>query len=54
MLLLEIAKKRDVFFMEKRTYKHNKIYKGFFIKIGNEQENFKNKRELLTYLSKRR
>ena len=52
MLLLKLSKEYDIFFMERRTYKDNKIYKSFFIKIGNIKEEFKNKRDLLIYLSK--
>jgi hypothetical protein len=54
MLLLKLAKCNDIFFMEKRTYKNSKIYKSYIINIGKEKEEFRSKRDLLIYLSKRR
>lgn len=51
MLLLKLSKEYDTFFMERRTYKDNKIYKSFFIKIGDCKEEFRNKRDLLLFLS---
>lgn len=52
MLLLKLSKEYNVFYMEKRNYKEDKIFKSFFVKIGNSKEEFKNKRSLLMYLSK--
>ena len=40
----------DVFYMEKRNYKQGKIYKTFFIKIGNIKEEFRNEKDLLLFL----
>ena len=52
MLLLKLSKTYDIFFMEKRSYKNDKIYKSFVIKIDKTSEEFRNKRDLLIYLSK--
>lgn len=51
MLLIKLSKKHDIFFMEKRSYRNDKIYKSFIIKIDNVSEEFRNKRELLIFLS---
>ena len=52
MLLLKLSKTHDIFFMEKRSYRDNKVYKSFIVKIGETSEEFRNKRDLLIYLSK--
>ena len=52
MLLLKLSKTHDIFFMEKRNYCDDKIYKKFIVKIDNTNEEFRNKRDLLTFLSK--
>lgn len=54
MLLITLSKNHNVFFMEKRNYKEDKIYKSFIIKIDKISKEFKNKRDMLIYLSKRR
>lgn len=51
MLLIKLSKKHDIFFMEKRSYRNDKIYKSFIIKIDNISEEFRNKRDLLIFLS---
>lgn len=51
MLLIKLSKKHDIFFMEKRCYRNDKIYKSFIIKIENVSEEFRNKRDLLIFLS---
>ena len=53
MLLIKLSKDYNIFYMEKRSYNNEKINKSFFIKIGNSKEEFRNKRDLLIYLSKR-
>ena len=52
MLLLKLSRTHDIFYMEKRNYKVDKVYKTFIIKIDKTSEEFKNKRDLLIYLSK--
>ena len=54
MLLISLSKNHNIFYLEKRTYKENKICKTFNIKIDNIKEEFRSKRDLLIYLSKRR
>ena len=51
MLLIKLSKKHDIFFMEKRSYRNDKIYKSFIIKIDKVSEEFRNKRDLLIFLS---
>lgn len=52
MLLLNLSKTKSVFYMEKRTYKDMKTYKSYILTINKKKEEFKNKRDLLIYLSK--
>lgn len=52
MLLLKISKTKSVFYMEKKTYKDMKIYKSYTITINKKKEKFRNKKDLLIYLSK--
>ena len=52
MLLLKISKTKSVFYMEKKTYKDMKIYKSYTITINKKKEEFRNKKDLLIYLSK--
>jgi hypothetical protein len=52
MLLLKLSKKHDIFFMEKRNYRDDKVYKTFIVKIDKTREEFRNKRDLLMFLSK--
>jgi len=52
MLLIKLSKKHYVFYMDKRTYTENKINKTYYIKIDNHKKDFRNKRDLLMYLSK--
>ena len=52
MLLLKLSKTHDIFFIEKRNYYDDKVYKTFIIKIDKTSEEFRNKRDLLTFLSK--
>jgi hypothetical protein len=51
MLLLKISKTKSVFYMEKKTYKDMKIYKTYTITINKKKEEFRNKKDLLIYLS---
>jgi len=51
MLLLKLSKTHGIFFMEKRNYRDNKVYKSFIVKIGETSEEFRNKHDLLIYLS---
>ena len=50
MLLQKLSLEYDVFYMEKRNYRDDKIYKTFTIKIGNVKEDFKSERDLLLFL----
>jgi hypothetical protein len=50
-LLLKISKTKSVFYMEKKTYKDMKIYKSYTITINKKKEEFRNKKDLLIYLS---
>lgn len=52
MLLLKLSKTHDIFFIEKRNYRDAKVYKTFIVKIDETSEEFRNKRDLLMYLSK--
>ena len=52
MLLLKLSKNHDIFYIEKRSYRDDKVYKTFIIKIDKTSEEFKNKRDLFIYLSK--
>jgi hypothetical protein len=52
MLLLKISKTKSVFYIEKKTYKDMKIYKSYTITINKKKEEFRNKKDLLIYLSK--
>lgn len=54
MLLIKLSQIHNVFYMEKRTYKEGKIYKSFLIKIDSITKEFRSKRDLLIYLSKRK
>lgn len=54
MLLIKLSKTQSIFFMEKRNYRDSKIYKSFIVKIDNTTQEYRNKKDLLTYLSKRR
>ena len=51
MLLINLSKKYKIFYMEKRSYKGDKTYKSFYVKIGKISEEFMNKRDMLKYLS---
>jgi len=51
MLLIKLSKHYDIFYMEKRNYKKDKIYKTYMVNIDELKEEFRNKRELLIYLS---
>lgn len=51
MLLLKLSKTHNIFFMEKRSYRDDKVYKSFIIKIDEMNKEFRNKRDLLIYLS---
>lgn len=53
MLLLQLSKKHAIFFMEKRSYREDKVFKSFTIKIDKTTKEFRNKRDLLIYLSKK-
>lgn len=51
LLLIKLSKKHKVFYMEKRTYTDDKIYKSYLIKIANRNKEFNTKKDLLLYLS---
>ena len=50
VLLIKLSNQHDIFYMERRTYKKDKIHKTFIIKIDGTTEEFKSKRNLLLYL----
>ena len=50
MILIKISQKHDVFYMEKRSYKNNKIYKSFIVKIDNITNEYKSKTDMLISL----
>lgn len=50
MLLRQISLKSKVFYMEKRTYKQNELYKDYYVKINNTKREFRNKYDLLLWL----
>lgn len=52
MLLIKLSNNHNIFYMEKRSYTNNKVYKTFIIKIDKISNKFRNKRDLLIYLSK--
>lgn len=54
MLLIKLSKEHDIFYIEKRSYKEDKIYKPFIIKIDKTSQEFRNKKDLLLWLSKER
>lgn len=51
MLLLKLSRTHNIFFMEKRNYRDDKVFKSFIVKIDKTSEEFRNKRDLLIYLS---
>ena len=51
MLLISLSANHKVFYMEKRNYKDRKVYKSYNIKINSKNVEFRNKRELLLYLT---
>lgn len=51
MLLIKLSKRHYVFYMEKRTYREDKINKSYYVKIDNYKKEFRNKTDLLIYLS---
>lgn len=51
VLLYKLSLKHDIYYMEKITYKDGKKYKNYFIKIGEFKEEFRNKKDLLIFLS---
>lgn len=40
--------------MEKRTYRDTQVFKSYNVNIDNDKQEFRNKTDLLIYLSKRR
>ena len=52
MLLIKLSQSNSVFYKERRTYKNDKVYKTYIIKINNSTEEFNSKKDLLLYLSK--
>ena len=51
VLLYKLSLKYDIYYMEKITYKDGKKYKNYFIKIAECKEEFRNKKDLLIFLS---
>lgn len=51
MLLIRLSRNKQVFYMEKRTYKDDRVYKSYIIKTGNITKEFNSKKDLLLYLS---
>lgn len=54
MLLRQLSLKNKVFYMEQRTYKENKVYKNYLIKINNSKREFRSKYDLLLWLKDRK
>ena len=50
ILLRNIAKKYKATLIEMKTYKDDKVYKSYRVKIGNINKEFKNQTDLLLYL----
>ena len=50
ILLRNIAKKYKATLIEMKTYKDDKVYKSYRVKIGNINEEFKSQIELLMFL----
>ena len=51
ILLLKLSKEHDIFYMERRTYKDNKVYKSYIVNIDGNNAVYKNKKDLLINLS---
>lgn len=51
MLLLKLSKEHDIFYIERRTYKDNKVYKSYVVNIDGNNGEYKNKKDLLINLS---
>lgn len=49
--LINLSKTHKIFYMEKRTYNEEKINKNYLVKIDNNTNEFRSKRDLLIYLS---
>ena len=50
ILLRNIAKEYKATLIEMKTYKDDKVYKSYRVKIGNINEEFKSQIELLMFL----
>ena len=50
MLLRNIAKEYKATLIEMKTYKDDKVYKSYRVKIGNINKEFKSQIELLIFL----
>ena len=50
ILLRNIAKEYKATLIEMKTYKDDKVYKSYIVKIGNINEEFKSQIELLMFL----
>lgn len=51
MLLLKLSKEHNIFYMERRTYKDNNVYKSYVVNIDGNNGEYKNKKDLLINLS---
>lgn len=49
-MLLVLSQNKDVFYLEKRTYKKGMCYKSYLIKINRAVKTFDRKTDLLMYL----
>ena len=50
MLLRNIARTKKTTLVEMKTYKENKVYKNYIIKIGKTTREFRSQIDLLLYL----
>ena len=49
-MLIKLSQEYEVFYMERRTYRDNKVFKSYLVKIGDLNEEFKNQTDLLVFL----
>ena len=52
ILLLKLSNEHNIFYMERRTYKENKVQKFFIVNIDGNNYYFNSKKDILLELSK--
>jgi len=50
MILIKLSQDHNIFYMERRSYKDNRVFKSFIIKIDDNTEEFNSKKDLLLYI----